>query len=523
MTITASTTSSTNVGSHLRRRARMSPDLEAIVDVAAGRRFTYTDLHRRATQVAAALQGLGLTPGDRIAILAANGHQFAETFYGAALAGMVVVPLNWRLTASELTFILRDSGASALCFSQDFDALAHELHDNPTGEPSTVAHWVRIAADGGPDWAVGHEELIAAASAEPQPAIGGGSDPLFIMYTSGTTGLPKGAVHSHDTVEWAILTVLASVDMRYRDRYLISMPLFHVGALNPLTCIVYLGATAVLMRQFDTTEVWTVLRDEQITNTLAVPAMLDAMLSTLPAVEQRPPALRWFMSGATPVPTSLIETYTELGFEILQVYGLTETCGPACVIGPDDAVTHIGSTGKAFFHTDVRLVDRDGNDVDVDVPGEVLVSGRHVMVGYWNRPDDTAAAIRDGWLSTGDIAVRDADGFIFIRDRIKDMIISGGENVYPAEIEDLLLTHPDIADAAVISMPSARWGESPLAVIVATRVDLDEQTVLEHCAGRLARYKQPRKVVFTDAIPRNPTGKILKRLLRDQFAFDAPE
>ena len=316
---------------------------------------------------------------------------------------------------------------------------------------------------------MGYEELVGAASDEPRPVVGGGSDPLFIMYTSGTTGLPKGAVHSHDTVEWAILTVLASVDMRYRDRYLISMPLFHVGALNPLTCIVYLGATAVLMRQFDATEVWTVLRDERVTNTLAVPTMLNAMLSTLPAVEERPPALRWFMSGATPVPTSLIETYTELGFEILQVYGLTETCGPACVIGPDDAITHIGSTGKAFFHTDIRLVDHDGNDVDVDQPGEVLVSGRHVMVGYWNRPDDTAATIRDGWLSTGDVAVRDADGFIFIRDRIKDMIITGGENVYPAEIEDLLLTHPDVADAAVITMPSARWGESPLAVIVTTR------------------------------------------------------
>ncbi len=186
-------------------------------------------------------------------------------------------------------------------------------------------------------------------------------------------------------------------------------------------------------------------------------------------------------------------------------------------------MAHIGSTGKAFFHTDIRIVDPDGLDVDVDQPGEVLVRGRHVMVGYWNRAHDTAATIKDGWLSTGDVAVCDADGFIFIRDRIKDMIISGGENVYPAEIEDLLLTHPDVADAAVIGTPSARWGESPLAIIVPVRPDLDEQTILDHCAGRLARYKQPCKIVFTDTIPRNPTGKILKRLLRDQFPIDAPE
>jgi acyl-CoA synthetase (AMP-forming)/AMP-acid ligase II len=523
MTTTAPTTLTTNVGNHLRRRARMNPDLEAIVDVAAGRRYTYTELHRGATKVAAALKGLGLNQGDRVAILAPNCHEFAETFYGAALAGMVVVPLNWRLVAGELAFMLQDSGASAVCYSQDFDAVADELHRHAADQPSTVRHWVRMGDGGHPDWALAYEDLTAKASDDPSPAVGGGSDPLFIMYTSGTTGLPKGAVHSHDTVEWAILTMVATVDMRYRDRHLISVPLFHVGALNPLTCIIYLGGTAILMRQFDATQIWAVLRDERITNTLAVPTMLHTMRSTLPPEDQRPQALRWFMTGATPVPPSLIKAYADLGFEIQQVYGLTETGGPACVIGSDNAMTHIGSTGKALFHTDIRIVDQHGLDVDVDQPGEVLVRGRHVMVGYWNRAADTAATIKDGWLSTGDIAVHDADGFIFIRDRIKDMIISGGENVYPAEIEDLLLTHPDVADVAVIGMPSARWGESPLAIIVPARPDLDEQAILDHCAGRLARYKQPRKVVFTDTIPRNPTGKILKRLLRDQFPVEGPE
>jgi acyl-CoA synthetase (AMP-forming)/AMP-acid ligase II len=229
------------------------------------------------------------------------------------------------------------------------------------------------------------------------------------------------------------------------------------------------------------------------------------------------------MSGASPVPPSLIQSYADLGFEIHQVYGLTESCGPGCVIGPDDALTHIGSTGKAFFHTDIRIVDEQGADVGPGVPGEILIRGRHVMAGYWNRPEATAETITDGWLRTGDIAVRDADGFVYIQDRIKDMIISGGENVYPAEIEDVLLSHPGIADVAVLGMPSVRWGESPLAVVVRADPGLDEEAVLAHCDGRLARFKLPKRAVFTDVIPRTPTGKALKRVLREQFSFDAPE
>jgi acyl-CoA synthetase (AMP-forming)/AMP-acid ligase II len=219
----------------------------------------------------------------------------------------------------------------------------------------------------------------------------------------------------------------------------------------------------------------------------------------------------------------LIESYARLGFEVHQVYGLTETCGPACVISPDEALSHIGSTGKAFFHTDVRIVDQQGADAGPGVPGEVLVRGRHIMAGYWNRPEATAETITDGWLHTGDIAVRDADGFIYIQDRIKDMIISGGENVYPAEIEDVLLTHPGIADVAVLGMPSAKWGESPVAVVVRSDPGLDEAAVLAHCSGKLARFKLPKRAVFTDVIPRTSTGKALKRLLREQFPLDALE
>jgi acyl-CoA synthetase (AMP-forming)/AMP-acid ligase II len=227
--------------------------------------------------------------------------------------------------------------------------------------------------------------------------------------------------------------------------------------------------------------------------------------------------VRWCLSGAAPVPKTIIEAYAELGIRILQVYGLTESCGPACLIGAEDAIAKAGSTGKAFFHTSVRVVDENMNDVGPHEPGEVLVAGKHIMKGYWNRPDATAEAIVDGWLRTGDVAEVDEDGFVYIRDRVKDMIISGGENVYPAEIENVLLSHEKVADAAVIGQPSDKWGESPFAVVVRKDAGLTEDEVLAYCKGRIAPFKMPKGVAFVDEIPRNPTGKILKRILREQF------
>lgn len=518
-----------NVGAHLRKRARLNPDLQALVDIAAGRRFTFAELDARADWVARALTGLGLAKGDRVAVLLPNGHQFVETFYGAARAGLMVVPLNWRLVADELAFMLRDSGATVLVCDAGYDAVVADLHARGPGEDGTpVVHWLRVGDDT-PTWAVDFPDFDALVDQAPAQPVAAGSvdtdddDPLFIMYTSGTTGLPKGAVHTHDSVQWALFTILASVDFRFADRYLISPPLFHVAALTPLLTCIYRGLTTILMRGFDPRHIWEVFADEQVAITLAVPAMLNFMLPTYRPELRDSLALRWIMSGASPVPVSLIKAYTDLGLEIHQVYGLTETCGPACVINSENAMTHIGSTGKAFFHTDVRIVDEQGVDVGADVPGEILVRGRHNMTGYWNRPEATAETITDGWLHTGDVAVRDAEGFVYIQDRVKDMIISGGENVYPAEIEDVLLSHPGIADIAVIGIPSTKWGESPLAVVVSSDASLDEAAVLAHCNGKLARFKLPKRAVFVDAIPRTPTGKVLKRVLREQFAVDAPE
>ncbi len=507
-----------NIGSHLSKRAELNPGLEALVDIAAGRRLSFAELDARAAKAASMLTALGLAKGDRVAVLLPNGHQFVEAFYGAARAGLIAVPLNWRLVADELAFMLRDSGATALVFGAEYDDVVAELYQRGT----PVEHWVRVGTEV-PGWAADFDALADQASDTPVSVDIDGGDPLFIMYTSGTTGVPKGAVHTHDSLQWTVFTVFATVDYRFADRYLIAPPLFHVAALTPLIGGVYRGLTTVLLRSFDPQRIWDVFRDEQINCTMAVPAVLNAMLPTYKPELRESLVLRWIMSGGSSVPPSLIRSYADLGFEIHQGYGLTETCGPGCIINSENALTHIGSAGKPYFHTDVRIVDEQGVEVGPDVAGEILVRGRHVMAGYWNRPEATAEAFTDGWLHTGDVAVRDADGFVYIRGRIKDVIISGGENVYPAEIEDVLLAHPGIADTAVIGMPSAKWGESPLAVVVSSDAGLDEAAVLAHCDGKLARFKLPKRAVLVDTIPRTSTGKVLKQMLREQFSFDAPE
>ena len=231
---------------------------------------------------------------------------------------------------------------------------------------------------------------------------------------------------------------------------------------------------------------------------------------------------RWCMTGAAPVPVALIQAYSSMGVDVMQVYGLTESCGPACLSSGAESLERPGTTGRSFFHTDVKLIRPDGRTCEPDEPGEVLVRGTHVMKEYWNRPDATAETVVDGWLHTGDGARMDADGFVYIEDRLKDMIISGGENVYPAEIENVLLSMPEIADCGVIGQPSDRWGESPFAVVVKGDESLTETDILQYCNGKLARFKMPCGAVFVDEIPRNPSGKILKRLLRDQFPGPAP-
>jgi acyl-CoA synthetase (AMP-forming)/AMP-acid ligase II len=253
-----------------------------------------------------------------------------------------------------------------------------------------------------------------------------------------------------------------------------------------------------------------------------VPAMLNFMLQAEAFRRCDYSSVRWIMTGAAPVPVALTEKYADLGIGVLQVYGLTESCGPACVMDSANAMRKPGSTGKAFFHTEVRIVNEQGEPCAIGEAGEVVVRGAHNMREYWHRPEATAETLRNGWLHTGDVAVMDDEGFVFIQDRIKDMIISGGENVYPAEIEGVLMSHPKVVEAAVIGQASEKWGESPLAIVVRKDDSLTVAEVMDHCRGKLAGYKRPQAVAFVEQIPRNPSGKILKRVLREQFPDSAP-
>ncbi|MFP6600109.1 MAG: o-succinylbenzoate--CoA ligase [Deltaproteobacteria bacterium] len=511
-----------NLGLFLTKRAHLSPDLEGFVGTGSGLRLSFSELNRRSNRTANMLTGLGVKKGDRVALLLMNDIEFVESFFAIAKLGGVVVPLNWRLVGDELAFILDDSGASTLIFGHEFAELSADLQAR-TRECRGIKNWL-VAGDVAPAAGVSSYKALCEAASDEEPRTGAADDDeLYIMYTSGTTGLPKGAVHTHDSAMWACITINATADTHYGDRYLVALPLFHVGALTPMVANVYGGATSIVMYQFDPVRVWEIVEEERLSSMLAVPAMLNFMLQAGGHDKVDHSRLRWVMSGAAPVPVTLIEAYAELGIEIHQVYGLTETCGPACLISPEDAIRKAGSTGKPFFHTEVRVIDDSGAELPAGEMGEVIISGRHLMKGYWNRPDATAEALRDGWLHSGDLASMDGDGFVYIQDRKKDMIISGGENVYPAEIENVILSHPEVRDVAVVGLPSEKWGESPLAVVVAGAEGLAAESVIEHCKGRLARFKLPRTVEFVDEIPRNPTGKILKRVLRERFPGPAPE
>ncbi|NND69461.1 MAG: long-chain fatty acid--CoA ligase [Halioglobus sp.] len=516
----------TNIGLFLKKRADICPRREAFVEFERNRRFNFGELNTRCNHIANGLLAAGVKPGDRVAALLKNSIEFIETYFAVAKIGAVMVPVNWRLVAAEIAYILQDCGAHALVYDSDFDATVTPL---ATGEHGVtdIALWLRRenAADGTPDFATDYDTFRAAQDASEPPVGAWDDDNLFIMYTSGTTGHPKGAVHSHDGMLWSQLTSMSTSDMRGDDRWLLALPMFHVGCLNPTSLLVHRGATGIIMRDLDVGAMFRCIEQEKVSIFMAVPALMQFMLMA-PEMEQTDiSSVRWIATGAAPVPVSLLHDYERRGIRIFQAYGLTASCGPGTMLLHEDAETKVGSCGKPQMHTEVKIIDGKGDTIPMGSTeaGELLIAGRHLMKEYWNKPEATAETLQDGWLYTGDICTWDEDGFITICDRKKDMIISGGENIYPAELENVLAACPEVQEAAVIGVASEKWGETPLAIVVAASgTSPTAESLKAYCKENLAGYKVPQLYEIVDALPRNPSGKLLKPKLREQFPGPAP-
>lgn len=423
------------------------------------------------------------------------------------------MPVNARLTAPEARYVLEHSGSTVAVHGREHGPLADALRD-------VVPTWIAAEppAEGGTA-SLPYEELLAAADPGPRDEPVTLGDPCLVMYTSGTTGRPKGAVLTHGNMTWNAVNQFMGMDLSADERTLALAPLFHIGGLNGTVNPALLrGGCAVVVRRFDPAGTLEVIEQQRVTSFFAVPTMLDAM-SREPGFRTRDlSALRTIGAAGAPLPLTTLRTWLDRGVTMQQCYGMTEAAPGCTVLDSADAVRKVGSAGKPVFFTDLRVVRPDGSDTGVDEVGEVLVSGPNVMAGYWQEPERTAEVLVEGWYSTGDAGSLDDEGFLFIHDRYKDMIISGGENVYPAEVESALLELPGVLEAAVIGVPDETWGEIGLAVLVVDPgAERDAEWVRAALRARLAGFKVPRHVTFTDELPKTATGKIRKPDLRARF------
>ena len=484
------------------------PKTLAIHDLQTARKFTYAELDARTNQLTAALAALDIGRGDRVALLAPNCAEYFEIQFACTRLGAIMLPLNWRLTVPELDYILGDSTPKLL------------IHDRSFAEQAAALSKNRLEIDHDrPDSA--YERALAKAGPAPAPVPLTHDDVGMVMYTSGTTGHPKGAIITHGMVFWNCVNLGIPALITPETVQLVVLPLFHTGGLNCYANpVLHAGGTILVMRAFDPGLALDYLSDPAlgITHFFAVPAPYQFMMQHPKFQGADLSRLRIAGVGGAPCAPAILETWSARDVPLVQGWGMTETSPAGTMLDAADAIRKVGSAGKALMHTAIRIVDDEGNDVAPGGIGELLIKGSNITPGYWNKPDATRSSFTGDWLHTGDAARMDEEGFVYIVDRWKDMYISGGENVYPAEVENVLFQLPQVADAAIIGVPNERWGEVGMAIIVRKPDQaLEEGDIIRHCLGRLAKFKVPQSVTFVDALPRNATGKVLKRDLRAQF------
>lgn len=498
----------------LARHALMQPQATALRFM--GRTITWADLHRRVSGLAAALHRRGVRPGDRVMILMLNRPEFVETCLAATMLGAISVPVNFRLTPPELAYLAEDCGSAVLVTEPMLAPLAVAVRAL-TPELATV-----IVAEAASDGSVlGYEELVAEAG-DPAPDVDVDNDcPALIMYTSGTTGHPKGAVLTHvNLAAQAMSAIYTTAPDIGSDVGFIGVPLFHIAGIGNMLPALMLGIPTVIypLGAFDPAGLLDVLAAERVSGIFLVPAQWQAVCAEQRS-RPRELRLRTLSWGAAPASDTLLREMAEAfpGAKILAAFGQTEMSPVTCMLLGEDAVRKLGSVGKVIPTVAARIVDENMNDVPIGEVGEIVYRAPTLMAGYWNKPHATAEAFAGGWFHSGDLVRSDDEGYIWVVDRKKDMIISGGENIYCAEVENVLAAHPAIVEVAVIGRPDEKWGEVPVAVAAVTDDGLRLANLADFLDEQLARYKHPKVLEIVDALPRNPAGKVLKTELRTRF------
>jgi fatty-acyl-CoA synthase len=503
--------------------ALRNPDRPALIDGITGHKRSYSELDARTAQLARGLRSRGVEPGDRVAIFAINSPEMLEALLAVARLGAISVMINVRLTPPEVNFILSDSGSTHLFASTALEPTAQAAID---GTPITSIITIAMAAERSQGAESGFDGLLADGERLDDPAEFPEVDPdspAVLMYTSGTTGKPKGAIITHANLFWVSLYHNAfETGLNRYDVNLASAPLFHIGALAVYTVPgLYWGACSVIQESFDAGQ-WLDLVDEHsATKAFAVPTMWSAIADEIGP--RTTPTLDVAFTGGAPCPLPVIQTLQSKGMRFTEGFGLTETTAMASALPGADITAKLGSIGLPALHVDFMIVDALGESVPTGEVGELLIRGPSVSPGYWNNPEATQEAFRDGWFHSGDLATVDEDGYYRIVDRMKDMLISGGENVYPVEIEQVLYAHPSIAEVAVVGTPDEKWGETAAAVIVLSPGETRDHEevaadIREFARDRLARFKVPRRIEFAEELPRTATGKIRKTELRSTLS-----
>ncbi|MGD8406595.1 MAG: long-chain fatty acid--CoA ligase [Anaerolineales bacterium] len=500
----------------LSKRATLTPNREALYDLHTGQRYTFANLNERANRAANFLrEKYDVQKGDRVSILAQNCLPFVDLLFGLGKIGAIFAPLNWRLTARELTYIVNDLQPKVLICGPEYMSVLDEMR----GEIDVDYY---ISLEGAEiNEAEDYDEMLEQASAsEPERPLLEADDGYCILYTSGTTGKPKGAILPHRQVLWNAINTVISWGLSENDISPILTPMFHSGGLFVfLVPLFYAGGRIVLARNFDPEESLKVIMEEKCTVILGVPTLFQVWMNSPIFAEADFSHVHFFISGGAPCPPKLIEDWSRIkGVTMRQGYGLTEVGVNCFSMTDEDALRKAGSVGKPIFHSQMRLVDTEGKEVPQGETGELVISGPTVCAGYWRNPEATEEALVNGWFHTGDMARQDEEGYYYIAGRYKDMIISGGENIYAAEVEAIFREHEAVADAALIGQPDEKWGEVGVIIVLLTPGQtVTGEELQEFCRERLARYKVPKRVEFVDELPYSPYGKVMKAELRKIF------